>query len=245
MFARNTRLFEWGLKSYWSYYRELEDELLSTRRYVSFSPSNFSTFSIEYLKLLEAACSEVDVLLKVIAKGFDESFDPTNTHILKSWYTIQDRATFPDSLWRRDSDGYPLGPLLKDASCTLSETIKLEPWKGFVVERYQDIRNSTRYRCASNMQVPKWWSDYNKVKHQRAALNPSMLDENYSRANLGNVMHAFAGLYMLEYVLLCSLGTGDDLEGFLDDSVLFTGRAKIVTSRDISEIFGRHQLSGT
>lgn len=237
MFVRDTASFEWALMSYWSYYRELENELLTTRRYVSFSAANFSTFSIEYLKLLEAACGEVDVVLKVLARGFDSSFDPNSTHILKSWYAVQDRASFATDLWTRDASGHPVGPLLEDASCVLAESIELKPWKDFRVEQYQDSQGRTRYRCPNGKQTPEWWRAYNKVKHQRAALNPSTPEENYGLANFGNVVQAFAGLYMLEYALLCELGTENDLEGFLDDSVLFRGRDKIVTSSDVDRIF--------
>ena len=130
-----------------------------------------------------------------------------------------------------------VGPLLEDASCVLAESIELKPWKDFRVEQYQDSQGRTRYRCPNGKQTPEWWRAYNKVKHQRAALNPSTPEENYGLANFGNVVQAFAGLYMLEYALLCELGTENDLEGFLDDSVLFRGRDKIVTSSDVDRFF--------
>ncbi|MCX6100696.1 MAG: hypothetical protein NTV92_04625 [Candidatus Bipolaricaulota bacterium] len=36
---------------------------------------------------------------------------------------------------------------------------------------------------------PNWWSDYNKVKHHR--------DVEFGRANLGNVLNAMAGLFLI------------------------------------------------
>ena len=48
------------VRSYWNYYIELEDQLLATKRFVDFSDANFKTFSIEYLKLLQATRSEID-----------------------------------------------------------------------------------------------------------------------------------------------------------------------------------------
>ena len=55
------------IKSYWNYYLELEDQLIQTKRFVDFDISNYKTFSIEYLKLLQATCSEIDVVAKIIA----------------------------------------------------------------------------------------------------------------------------------------------------------------------------------
>lgn len=57
------------IKSYWNYYLELEEQLNQTKRFVDFDISNYKTFSIEYLKLLQATCSEIDVVAKIIAKN--------------------------------------------------------------------------------------------------------------------------------------------------------------------------------
>ena len=58
------------IKSYWNYYLELEDQLIQTKRFVDFDISNYKTFSIEYLKLLQATCSEIDVVAKIIAEEY-------------------------------------------------------------------------------------------------------------------------------------------------------------------------------
>ena len=180
--------FDWALSTYWDYYVELENELLETRRYVAFSESNFNTYSIEMLKLLEAVCSEVDVLLKVLAVIADSSFDTSaSLGIHKSWYAIQDQYRYSLELNDITFDGYP--------------------------------------RITSS-----------QVKHGRAVLPSVEQSGNYSRANLGNVLSAFAGLHVLEKALLRRIGSRDDHEGFIDDSVLFTGRNRALTSRDIDNI---------
>lgn len=43
---------------------------------------------------------------------------------------------------------------------------------------------------ASEKCSPQWWKDYNSVKHER--------NSNFEKANLGNVLNAFAGLLILE-----------------------------------------------
>ena len=62
------------VKSYWNYYIELEQQVWETRRFVDFNKKNNRTFSMEFLKLLQAICSEVDVTAKVIASYIDPSF---------------------------------------------------------------------------------------------------------------------------------------------------------------------------
>ncbi|CCN70090.1 hypothetical protein [Vibrio nigripulchritudo] len=55
--------------------------------------------------------------------------------------------------------------------------VSLEPWK-----------------LMENERVPSWWQDHNKVKHDRS--------ENYSKANLSNVINALSALYVLNIYLI-------------------------------------------
>ena len=73
---RDTVLFKAFIKNYWEYFRELEGEFLQTRKYVEFCKENNATFSIEYLKLYQAVCSEIDVVGKAMAKVANASFKP-------------------------------------------------------------------------------------------------------------------------------------------------------------------------
>ncbi len=76
------------------------------------------------------------------------------------------------------------------------------------IQQYREILNSTYSEMANlsvflpryNLQItpwhewtneatPQWWSDHNKVKHDRA--------ENFDKANLENVLNALAGLFIL------------------------------------------------
>ena len=76
---RNSDTFYKFLKNYWRYYKELEIELLSTSRYVEFVEDNFSTYSVEFLKLYQAVCSEIDVIGKMMAFQVNSSFNPEDT----------------------------------------------------------------------------------------------------------------------------------------------------------------------
>lgn len=66
---------------YWDYYLALENDLLACRRYVAFEVDNMGVYSIEFLRLLLIACSEVEVLCKQICMRIDSTADRENiTH---------------------------------------------------------------------------------------------------------------------------------------------------------------------
>lgn len=90
--VKDAKMFTQFEKNYWQYFLELEEQLLSTKRYVSFDHANFKTFSTEYLKLLEAICSEIDIVGKEIAHQIDSDFkiDDDHNSIQKWRYKIQD-----------------------------------------------------------------------------------------------------------------------------------------------------------
>lgn len=59
---------------------------------------------------------------------------------------------------------------------------------------------------------------------------------SYSKANLGNLVCAFAGLHVLETAFLDAVGTRNDLESFANKSNLFN-EVRFATTEDISKIF--------
>ena len=56
---------------HWNYFLALESDLENLSRYIEFSQSNFSVYSIELAHLLIASSSEVDVLAKAICEYVD------------------------------------------------------------------------------------------------------------------------------------------------------------------------------
>jgi len=62
--------------SNWNYFLAIESDLANTSRYVEFREDNFSTYSIEFVHLLLAASSEVDVVAKLLCKKIDKAKEP-------------------------------------------------------------------------------------------------------------------------------------------------------------------------
>ena len=179
----NAKIF---VKSYWNYFIELEQQLYDIRRYVDFSNKNNNTFSMEFLKLLQAVCSEIDVVGKVIDSYIDPDFKGNN---INSW-------------------GYPLQqffPQIQSKTVIFNGDYDLQPWKNWIYvqveqknkkgEQKDPMRKSIKLK--ENCKNPDWWVAYNKSKHERTSpYNNSNI--NYNRANLKNVVSAFAAIFIIE-----------------------------------------------
>ncbi|WDE07826.1 hypothetical protein SG34_013630 [Thalassomonas viridans] len=74
--------------------------------------------------------------------------------------------------------------------------------------------NFLPWKSATTCESPKWWKDHNKVKHDRS--------EYYTKANLGNVLEALAGLYVanlhLNHLQIASISP-PDYKPFFEDTV--------------------------
>jgi hypothetical protein len=58
---------------YWQYFLAIESDFESTTRYVEVSDTNFSTYSVEYVRILLSACSEIDVIAKMLCERISPS----------------------------------------------------------------------------------------------------------------------------------------------------------------------------
>ena len=236
MIERSADAFHFFEQHYWDYYIELEESLLQIRKYVSFSKKNFNTFSIEILKLYQAVCSEIDVIGKELARIANPEFKTADkkNNIYKWWYEIQDTLFVEEKL---DIFAEPSNIELYKYQCRLSNDISFTPWKNFHVDQYYDKKAVLRYKLSEGCKLPKWWHDYNQVKHNRASfVEGSSNETNYCKANFGNLCAAFAALYVLEMAMLTCVATQDNLEGFADHSKLFE-KTSFLTSADIERLF--------
>ena len=59
------------MDEHWNYFLALEADLEVCSRYVAFDENNYSTFSVEFAKILLAASAEVDVVAKILCKKID------------------------------------------------------------------------------------------------------------------------------------------------------------------------------
>lgn len=189
------------IKSYWEYFIELESQLIETRRFLAFDDTNAKAFSIEYLKLYQAVCSEIDVVGKEIAFISNPDFKVDNRTNIQKWgFEIQQK--FPN---------------LKDSFVTFNNETKVQPYKNWEYEKYSDKKGNIRLRIVGEKKAIPWWSDYNKVKHQRIGLVTGT--KNFNLANQKNLILAYSALYALEITYLKSI---ENFENFkITNSKLF------------------------
>lgn len=183
------------IRSYWNYYIDLEDQLISTKRFVDFDKSNNKTFSIEYLKLLQAVCSEIDVVAKIVAEWHDPEFKALKSKNIQKWgYAIQ--TAFPN---------------IERISVLFNNDYSVTPWEKWAYEMYLNERGYISYRLIKGKKTPEWWTAYNKVKHERTSAYGNE-QTNYVRANLENLVSAMAALYLLETLFLSGLGEQNGID---------------------------------
>jgi len=90
-----------GTYSYWQHFLALEADFAVTSRYVEFSHLNFAAFSVEYVKLLLAAGSEIDVLCKLTCKCIDSSVEYKNINDYRACLTAHTKLASEEVLMRR------------------------------------------------------------------------------------------------------------------------------------------------
>ena len=171
--------------------------MFATKKYVDFDESNYKTFSVEYLKLLQATCSEIDVVGKIIAEYYDNSFKNVDNKNIQKWGMLVHNA-FPD---------------IESSAVSFLNDKEILPWKNWDYETYYDKRHRLRHRLKAGKDTPAWWTAYNKVKHERTSPYKEG-KTNYSRANLENLILAMGALYIIErkfIKLLSSDGTTVDI----------------------------------
>lgn len=193
------------IKSYWNYYIELEDQLLATKKYVDFDESNYKTFSVEYLKLLQATCSEIDVVGKIIAEYYDNSFKKVDNKNIQKWGMLVHNA-FPE---------------IESTAVSFLKDKEIIPWKNWEYEICYDKKHRLRYRLKAGKDTPAWWTAYNKVKHERTSPYKEG-KTNYSRANLENLILAMAALYIIEMKFINLLSPNGTAADVIIQSKLFS-----------------------
>lgn len=58
-------------REYFNYYLELERDFFSTEPYVTVERENFDTFSVQFNRMYQSICSEIDCLLKELCKQLE------------------------------------------------------------------------------------------------------------------------------------------------------------------------------
>jgi hypothetical protein len=191
--------------SYWNYYLELEEAFKQTHKYVAFDKHNERTYSVEYLKLIQAVCSEIDVVAKEISQHFDPGFCVIKRPNISHWgYVIINNM-----------------PQITKVCVSFTSDYVVRPWEKFGYTKYIDKNGSTRYKLLPDCTQPSWWNDYNKMKHQRTSRS-SDGEINFIRANLKNMVLSLAALFSMEMLYMDIITPEIGSDCYIEESQLFT-----------------------
>lgn len=173
---------------YWKYYLNLENDFLATEKYVAIDADNKDAFSIEYMKILQMVCAEIDIVTKSFCKEIDASFKGDNINQYCKKITTEYTGFSKDSI--------------RFLLCN----IDLKPWDGwtFVDKVTKDGKNIV------TSQNPSWWKNHNQIKHSRTSFDGGK--QNYKKANQNNVINALAALFQMEMYFYNCLADNENQE---------------------------------
>lgn len=183
-------------KKYWNYYMVLEKDTLDIEPFVSFHPENFNCFSNEFVKLYQIICSEIDVICKEFCQYINDKKSAT-----ENYSNIIDYARII----------LPEHSELTAQKISVSGDIEftLAPWIEWSADANDNSKNVS----------PKWWKQYNAVKHKRTSKDVN--DKyNYQFANLKNVLNALAALCVIEKYFYADLAKDEAPFGKAPNTVL-------------------------
>ena len=192
------------IRRYWKYYLDLEKSVLSTEHYVEHDKGNQSTFSIEYLRLIQLICSEIDVVAKTIVATVNTALKPSKIErmTISNWgYELQQ--------WR---------PMI-ESKAVIYKGHTYTPWQSWLYEKRINRHGNAIIALAPKKQTPEWWTAYNKIKHLRVSAADEEM-KNFRKATQLHVYKALTALYILEseFAIECF---GEEALMILRDSALF------------------------
>lgn len=174
------------IKSYWNYYLDLEKEFEKTQKYVAFDLYNKNTYSLEFLKLFQAVCSEIDVVAKAIAIDLEPNLKNEKTINIQKWgYVLQQKM-----------------PKLSSSKVLFNDDFYVSPWKNWRYTKKKNKNGIFYYPLEEGTKTPSWWLAYNSVKHARTDLDNPNGHINYTKANLDNLIQSYAALLILEWLYI-------------------------------------------
>lgn len=158
----------------WSLFRDIEDKVIVSTKYVELATQNLGVSSIEFANFLFQICINVEATFKAMLHSSCSSED-TNPQDIRNKEKRGDDLNMAD--YRKVFE-----PFYRLSQCEVVVSpsdlkYTLKPFDGF-----QDDKS------------PIWWGTYNDVKHDLAA--------NFRKATLRAVLESLSGIFLLNVVHL-------------------------------------------
>ncbi|MDD4251411.1 MAG: hypothetical protein PHX27_04435, partial [Candidatus ainarchaeum sp.] len=160
------------VKHYWKYFISLKKCFLETENFVFIDKENFKTFSLEYDKIFQSICSEIDVILKTICKIFDAN---SNADKMNKYKSVLNKYL----------------PKINEEKVLIGNTnVTLKPfenWTKNLAPEWWTCYNKVKHERTTT--CTKTNSPFYKKQYFKAA-------------NLENTLNALSALYILEFYCL-------------------------------------------
>lgn len=150
-------------------------------------------------RLLERDLIQTDDYVSIDKDNYD-TFSSQYTKLLLT--TCSEMDSIAELLCGMHEDKIPFG-IKNKLDVLIEEYPNLKKYRVNTKYPY-DIKNITPLAKFADS-VSDWWQAYNDIKHRRVETNDAGR-YNYTKANLKNVLHAMAALYILNRKLYDSLG---------------------------------------
>lgn len=161
---------------YWNYAELLNEQLGLTANYVEPDKQNYGTYSVIYTNIILSACSEIEVVAKLICQLIDASSDYLSPEVVnKSGTKMVKNIVNMETL----------------STVLLNRFPHIYQAKAEIINKHEMIYPFS-YWQNSNSQLP-WWKSYNMVKHYR--------HNHFGDATLENALNSVAALIILNSYL--------------------------------------------
>ena len=163
------------LQVYWAFYLTLEHDFVRTERYVTVDQDNFNTYSVEYNRILQSTCSEVNVVAKKLCELLGNS-------------NVEKMDNFRDVITQHCG-------MLYDETVEIGNVLKVQPWKEWGIEKrcnpiWWRLYNKVKH-CRAELCENEDFFGKNRPF--------------YKAATQENVLLALSGLYVLEFYTMLFL----------------------------------------
>lgn len=161
---------------YWNYAELLNEQLGKTANYVEPTKDNYDTYSMSYTNIILSACSEIEVVSKLICQIIDPDVDYLSSEI-------------PD---KSREKMIPNNVAMKKLSATLLKRFPhIYQAKAEILTKHEMIYSFESWKDPKS-KLP-WWTSYNMVKHYRY--------DFYNNATLSNALNSVGALIILNSYL--------------------------------------------
>lgn len=156
----------------WATFESIENELLRVIEYIPLETKQYKIYSFQISDIIKNSCSQIDSIFKEISRQCDLSDYPDTEKLEK----YRERVTKKDKKLS-----------ILDYADLFSNYFNLKNMEITVRKNFDSLKP---FEVFTKDKSPKWWQDYNKLKHD--------FYDNVNLATLENALDSLSALFGLQ-----------------------------------------------